>query len=33
MSEYEFTASLRMRHPRIDPAAITQTLGIRPQHT
>ena len=33
MSEYEFTASLRMRHPRIDPAAITQTLGIKPQHT
>jgi hypothetical protein len=33
MSEYEFTASLRMRHPRIDPAAITQTLGIQPQHT
>jgi hypothetical protein len=33
MSEYEFTASLRMRHPRINPAAITQTLGIRPQHT
>jgi hypothetical protein len=33
MSEYEFTASLRMRHPRIDPATITQTLGIKPQHT
>src|SRR5690349_13451473 len=33
MSEYEFTASLRLRHPRIDPATITQTLGIKPQHT
>jgi hypothetical protein len=33
MSGYEFTASLRMRHPRIDPATITQTLGIKPQHT
>ena len=33
MSQYEFTASLRMRHPRIDPATITQTLGIKPQHT
>jgi hypothetical protein len=33
MSEYEFTISLRMRHPSIDPAAITQTLGIEPQHT
>jgi hypothetical protein len=33
MSEYEFTASLRMRHPRIDPATVTQTLGIKPQHT
>jgi len=33
MSQYEFTASLRMRHPHIDPAAITQALGIKPQHT
>jgi len=33
MSEYEFTISLRLRHPRIDPAQITQTLGIEPQHT
>jgi len=33
MSQYEFTASLRMRHPHIDPAAITQALGITPQHT
>lgn len=33
MSEYEFTLSLRLRHPAIDPAAITQTLGIEPQHT
>lgn len=33
MSEYEFTVSLRLRHPAIDPAKITQTLGIEPQHT
>ena len=33
MSEYEFTVSLRLRHPGIDPARITQTLGIEPQHT
>ena len=33
MSEYEFTLSLRLRHPAIDPSTITQTLGIEPQHT
>ena len=33
MSEYEFTLSLRLRHPAIDPSRITQTLGIVPQHT
>jgi hypothetical protein len=33
MSEYEFTVSLRVRHPVIEPAKITQTLGIEPQHT
>ncbi len=33
MSEYEFTISLRIRHPSIEPATITQTLGIEPQHT
>lgn len=33
MSEYEFTISLRLRHPAIDPSNITQTLGIEPQHT
>ena len=32
MSEYEFTVSLRIRHPTVDPATITATLGIRPQH-
>jgi hypothetical protein len=32
MSEYEFTVSLRIRHPAIDPATITATLGIEPQH-
>lgn len=33
MSEYEFTVSLRIRHPAIDPNTITATLGIEPQHT
>lgn len=33
MSQYEFTISLRMRHPHIDPLIITETLGIQPQHT
>ena len=33
MSEYEFTVSLRIRHPTIDPATITSTLGIEPQHS
>ena len=33
MSEYEFTISLRLRHPAIDPSRITRTLGIEPQHT
>jgi hypothetical protein len=33
MSDYEFTLSLGIRHPRIDPAAITAELGIKPQHT
>ena len=32
MSEYEFTVSLRIRHPTIDPATINATLGIQPQH-
>jgi hypothetical protein len=25
--------SLRIRHPRIDPAEVTRVLGIEPQHT
>lgn len=33
MSDYEFTMSLRIRHPHIDPAEITRILGIEPQHT
>ena len=33
MSAYEFTVSLRIRHPTIDPATITAALGIQPQHT
>jgi Domain of unknown function (DUF4279) len=31
--EYEFTISLRLRHPGIDPARITDTLAIQPQHS
>ncbi len=33
MSDYEFMMSLRIRHPRIDPAEITRALGIEAQHT
>lgn len=33
MSEYEFTMSLRIRHPSVDPAEVTRALGIAPQHT
>lgn len=31
MSDYEFTITLRVRHPDIDPARITAVLGIDPQ--
>jgi hypothetical protein len=33
MNDYEFTMSLHIRHPSVDPAQITRTLGIEPQHT
>jgi uncharacterized protein DUF4279 len=33
MSDYEFTISLRIRHPGIEPSEITRALGIEPQHT
>ena len=33
MSAYEFTVSLRIRHPTIDPDKISAALGIEPQHT
>ena len=33
MSDYEFTITLRIRHPGIDPARITAMLGIHPQAT
>ena len=32
MSDYEFTISLRIRHPGIEPSEITSALGIEPQH-
>jgi hypothetical protein len=33
VSDYEFIMSLRIRHPRIDPAEITLALRIEPEHT
>ena len=33
MSTYEFTISLHIRHPTIDPRRITEMLGVEPQHT
>ena len=33
MSTYEFTISLQIRHPAINPQDITEALGITPQHT
>ncbi len=33
MSDYEFTISLRVRHPHIAPELITNALAIQPQHT
>ena len=33
MSAYEFTISLRIRHPKIEPARITEALGLQPQHS
>jgi hypothetical protein len=33
MSDYEFTMSLRIRHPDIDPTEISNSLGLQPQHT
>jgi hypothetical protein len=33
VSDYEFMMSLRIRHPHIDPAEITMTLRVEPQHT
>ncbi len=33
MSEYEFTVSLRIRHPTIDPSTITAALGLQAQHS
>jgi Domain of unknown function (DUF4279) len=32
VSEYEFALALRIRHPSIEPAQITEALGIGPQH-
>jgi hypothetical protein len=33
MSDYEFTMSLRIRHPHAEPGEITRNLGIEPQHS
>lgn len=32
MSDYEFTMALSIRHPTAEPADITKSLGIEPQH-
>jgi hypothetical protein len=32
MSDYEFTMSLRIRHPHVEPAEVTRRLGMEPQH-
>jgi hypothetical protein len=32
VSDYEFTMSLGVRHPDIDPAQITRALGLTPGH-
>ena len=32
MGDYEFTMSLGVRHPHMDPARITRALGLQPQH-
>lgn len=32
MIDYEFSMSLGVRHPDIDPAQITQVLGLQPGH-
>ena len=33
LSQYEFTMSLRIRHPDVEPADITSALGIEPEHS
>lgn len=33
MSDYEFTMSLRIRHPHVEPAEVTRGLGMEPQHS
>lgn len=32
MSDYEFTMSLGFRHPDVDPAWITRSLALQPEH-
>jgi hypothetical protein len=33
MSDYEFTMSLSIRHPNVDPSEISRALGFEPQHS
>jgi len=33
VSDHQFIMSLRIRHPHIDPAEITEALRVDPQHT
>ena len=32
MKEFDYTVSLRIRHPFIDPGELTTRLGVVPQH-
>jgi hypothetical protein len=33
VNEFGYTISLRIRHPSIDPAELTQQLGVAPRHS
>jgi hypothetical protein len=33
MSDYEFTMSLSIRHPNVEPSEISRALSIEPQHS
>jgi len=33
MNAYEYTIAARIKHPSIDPAVVTEALGLQPQHS